>query len=287
MALTLKKINKPTTATVAALQMTSLSEVADNLTVIERMLARTQESVSIDLLVLPENFACMAMKPSQYWDIAESDGIGKIQMWLSELAQRHALFIVAGSVPLKPIETPLNRPNRVFSACLVYSPRGKRLLRYNKTHLFDAQVAQGENYRESATFIHGELNQKNTFKTPWGDVAVSICYDVRFPELYRRVPESVVLHCIPAAFTKTTGKAHWQTLLMARAIENQTYILGAGQVGRHDNQRETWGHSMLIDPWGKKLAEIKQTSGLLSARINVEELQKIRRGFPCLSHKRL
>jgi len=264
--------------------------VSDNLLAIDKLLADNNEAHELDLLLLPENFACMATTQSQYLDIAEHDSGGEIQSWLSELAKRYSTWLVAGSLPIKS-ET---ETDRVYTSCLVFSPTGERVMRYDKIHLFDVSIDRTsqssneakESYRESSIFIHGDVNQQTHFNTPWGDVAVSICYDLRFPEHYRNQPDSVILHCVPAAFTKFTGELHWQPLLQARAIENQSIVLASGQVGLHDNNRETWGHSMIIDAWGTIQNQQKDELGLVSAAISLNKINDFRQKFPCLSHKR-
>jgi len=176
--------------------------------------------------------------------------------------------------------------SKIFQACLVYDNHGVLRKRYDKVHLFDVTLPNGEVYQESRYIEFGDIQQDPVVATPWGLVGLSICYDVRFPEFYRAMHDDVFLVCVPAAFTYRSGQAHWEILLKARAVENQTYIAAAAQTGEHTNGRQTWGHSALIDPWGKTLVQLKNEQKIISTDLNLAYIQQIRQQFPCLHHKR-
>ena len=218
-----------------------------------------------------------------------SQNLAKIQQWLSQQAQQQQMWIVAGSIPCatRPDGTPV-ADNKVRASCLIYSPQGQLFGRYDKIHLFDANVAdQQASYQESATFEAG--SEVVIVETPFAKIGISICYDLRFPLLYQALRDKgAEIIVVPAAFTALTGEAHWQVLLRARAIETQCFVIGAGQSGWHSATRQTWGHSQVIDPWGKVLAEQQQTgSGLIVAVCDLSELHLIRQQMPILRHRRL
>ena len=236
------------------------------------------------LAALPENFALMPERGQDKAQFAEEPGDGPIQEFLAETAARHELWIVAGSMPLV---SPDIARRRVFGACPVYDARGEQRALYRKIHLFDvALVDKGESYRESASMYPGD--EVVTVDTPAGRLGLSICYDLRFPELFRRlVDDGAVLFTIPAAFTVTTGRAHWHTLLRARAIENLAYVVAPGQYGCHPDKRSTYGHSLICDPWGRILAEEPEGNCVVAADIDPERVTKLRAEFPALSNRRL
>jgi nitrilase len=265
----------------AVIQMTSSADLQDNLQVAYRLLQQAAQR-GAQLAVLPENFTLMGMHERDKLAIAEADGDGPIQTWLANTARELGLWIVAGTISLKiPAES------RVAAACLVVNAQGERIARYDKIHLFDVEVDDATgSYRESATFAPGQ--RCVVLDTPIGKLGLAICYDIRFPELFRQLSvlgaEVLVL---PAAFTVPTGRAHWDVLLRARAIENLCYLLAAGQTGLHANGRETYGHSMIIDPWGEVQASLVNEVGLQVGSIDLDKQRAQRRKFPALAHRRL
>ena len=269
---------------VAALQMNSGDEVAANLDVAARLIEQAAGE-GICLAVLPENCAFMGARERDKMQHAEADGRGPIQERLATLAQRHRLCVVAGTVPLALAED----PDRVAAACLVYGADGERLARYDKIHLFDVQVSGGsgaQRYRESASIAPGAWNPV-VVPTPAGRLGLSVCYDLRFPELYRALAEQQAdLMCVPAAFTERTGEAHWELLLRARAVENQCVVIAPNQYGQHPGGRSTWGHSMVVGPWGEVLACTDAGEAVVAAEVDRQKLAELREGFPVLSHRR-
>lgn len=277
------------TIRVACMQMSSTSNVEQNLAFIT---ANLESSVPIDLLVLPENFSQM---PEHQRSLrAEDDGVGKVQQYLVALAKRLNIVIVAGSLPIVA-----GKNSRPFARCLIVTPEGVRF-EYDKLHLFDVDVVDKEDesstqtYRESDSYCAGALSESQVsprnLKIGSNTVRLgpSICYDLRFPELYRHFSNSGVdIITVPAAFTYQTGSAHWECLLRARAIENQAYVIAAAQVGVHENGRQTWGHSMVIDPWGSVLAKEPSATGLLYADLDLNHAERLRKTFPVMTHKRL
>jgi deaminated glutathione amidase len=266
---------------VAAIQMSSIDSVDENLRTTERLLQQARAEGCI-LAVLPENFAYIGKRDTDKLAIAEIKGQGPIQEFLSRTARRLSIWIVAGSLPLKTPETEL-----CYGASFVYDAEGHARSCYRKIHLFDVDLTErGESYRESASMDAG--NSPRSVGTPAGHLGLSICYDLRFPELYRRLAgEGSELFSVPAAFTFATGTAHWHTLLRARAIENLAYVIAAGQHGTHPNGRTTYGHSMIVDPWGRVLAEQESGDGVVVAETDLSFAQKLRSEFPVLQHRRL
>lgn len=263
---------------VAVIQMTSLADPQHNLAEAQRLVAAAA-AAGAELVVLPEMF--LSLDGKRYPQLAAD------QDWLPILAgwcRQWQIWLVAGAVPLpsgQPGET------RVSSACLVLNANGELVARYNKIHLFDAAVgdAQGQ-YRESERFAPGD--DVVVVDTPVGRLGLSICYDVRFPELYRQLRDrGAELICVPAAFTWRTGEAHWEVLLRARAIEQQVYVLAANQCGWHDEKRRTWGHSCVVDPWGRVLAQLDEEPGFALAVIDHPSLADVRHNMPVASHRRL
>lgn len=265
----------------AVVQMNSGADLGANLAQAQSLLERAAGE-GARLAALPENFAFMGAKERDKLVHAEADGAGAIQDWLAATAARLKLWIVAGSLPIAAPD------DRVYAACCVYGDDGRRAARYDKIHLFDVDVGNGELYRESNSIAPGAVAPV-AVDTPLGRLGLSICYDVRFPELYRAlVAEGCTLFCVPAAFTARTGAVHWHTLLKARAVENLGYVLAPGQCGTHPGGRGTYGHSLILDPWGETLAEVSvDVPGYALADLDPEHLQAVRARFPALSHRRM
>ena len=268
-------------AKVAAIQMASGPNVNANLIEVERLIRDNAES-GIRLVVLPENFAFMGRQDQELLSIAEADGDGPLQAFLSQTASRYGIWLVGGTIPLKS-----STPERVRAASLVINDQGTRVARYDKMHLFDVNLpGADEHYEESATIEPG--NDPVVVDTPFGRLGIIVCYDLRFPELARHMQDSgVQLLAVPSAFTALTGKAHWETLIRARAIENLAYVIAAAQGGYHLSGRETHGHSMIVDPWGTILARLPRGSGYISRAIDRGFQDSVRRTFPTLQHRRL
>ena len=266
---------------VAAIQMSSGDSLEANLRTAERLLleARSRDCV---LAVLPENFAYVGKRDTDKLAIAESAGTGPVQEFLARTAARHSMWIVGGSLPLKTPETEL-----CYGASCVFDADGRALACYRKMHLFDVDLPdRHETYRESASMDPGD--EPKTVDTAAGRLGLSICYDLRFPELYRRlVNEGAEMFSVPSAFTFATGTAHWHTLLRARAIENLAYVIAAGQYGTHPNGRTTYGHSMIVDPWGQVVAQQESGDGVVVAEIDLSLSRRLREEFPVLRHRRL
>lgn len=266
---------------VAAVQMNSGADVHENLATAARLLARAAADGAV-LAVLPENFALMGRHESDKLAVAEAPGNGPIQRFLSSAAREHSMWLLAGTVPLRTAE-----PSRVAAASLLYDASGACVARYDKIHLFDVEVAAGESYRESASIAAGAAKPV-VARTPAGPLGLSVCYDLRFPELYRAlVAQGAELLAVPSAFTENTGQAHWDVLLRARAIENQCYVVAAAQSGDHPSGRRTWGHAMIVDPWGRVLSRVEQGEGLAVAGVPADALKNLRARFPVLEHRRL
>ena len=266
----------------AVLQMTAAAEVHSNLDTARRLLEEARERGAV-LAALPENFAIMGRKEHEKLAVAESMGDGPIQNFLSETARELGLWIVAGTIPIRAERV----PEKVAAAELVFDADGKVIGRYDKIHLFDVDLpGRQERYRESATIAAGE--QPVVIDSPIGRLGLTVCYDVRFPELYRRLlAQSAQVICVPAAFTAPTGRAHWEVLLRARAIENLCYVLAPAQWGMHANNRETYGDSLIVNPWGEVLDRKREGIGLAIAEIDLSVQQELRESFPSVSHRRL
>lgn len=262
---------------VAAVQMVSTPVVEENFTTARRLIADAAGQ-GAQLVVLPEYWPIMGMHDSDKVKLAEAYDGGPIQQFMSEIARQYGIWLIGGTLPLVAQE-----PGKVMNATLVYGPDGAMVSRYDKIHLFSFTKGE-ESYDESQTIVHG--NDVTVFGAPFGDVGLSVCYDLRFPELYRAMgPVSLIV--VPAAFTYTTGRAHWEILLRARAIENQCYVLAAAQGGKHVNGRRTWGHSMLIDPWGEIKAVLPEGEGIVLGDIDATELARVRENLPALRHRKL
>ncbi len=275
--------------TVAAVQMVSTSSVEHNMGAAARLVAEAAAR-GASLVVLPENFAVLDCGPlTRHAEIEGASG-APLQALLSGLAREHAIYLVGGTVPL--ISRPGDSENRVTDgrvrpASLVYGPDGSLAGRYDKIHLFDVEVEDAQSqYSESTSFEPG--TEAVVVDTPVATVGLSICYDLRFPELYRRLlSQRAELVTVPSAFTRVTGEAHWEVLLRARAIENQVYVVAPNQGGRHNAQRETWGHSMIIDPWGRVLASLDTGEGVVTADLDLDALHELRRKMPVATHRQL
>lgn len=264
---------------VAAVQMTSGAEVAGNLATAGRLL---EEAASRGAVVagLPENFAIMGRTEADKLAVAEADSDGPIQSFLSNTARRLKLWIIGGTIPLRS-----HSEDRSAAACLVYDEHGERRARYDKIHLFDVKVPdKPEEYRESATIMPGR--EPVVVETPAGRLGLAVCYDVRFPELFRQLSaKGAEWFSLPSAFTAPTGRAHWETLLRARAIENLCFIMAPAQTGVHANGRETYGDSMVVDFWGRVMSRLPQGEGVVTAQFDHEKQAEVRQGFPALSHR--
>jgi nitrilase len=270
-----------TAAKVAALQMTSGADVGENLSAAARLLAEAR-GAGAEVAVLPENFSFMGVRDADKRAIAEPDGDGPVQQFLSRLARELSLCIVGGTTPIATGEG-----ERVAAACLVYGPDGRRLARYDKIHLFDVDLpGREERYRESANIAPGA--HPVLVPTPAGLLGLSVCYDMRFPELFRLMAAAGAEYfSVPSAFTVPTGRAHWETLLRARAIENLCFVVAAAQWGRHPSGRETYGDSLIVDYWGAVLSRLPRGSGMAIAELDREAQQKTRLEFPALRHRLL
>lgn len=268
-------------ARVAAIQMASGPNVSANLLEAARLIA-TAAGDGAEMVVLPENFAIMGMAEIDKVRIREEDGNGQIQDFLAHQADKHGVWVVGGTVPLVA-----NVANKVRAACLVYDDSGARVARYDKIHLFDVVLNEGaETYEESATIENG--NTPQVIDTPFGKLGLAICYDLRFPELFRcLLDQGMELFVAPSAFTAITGRAHWEVLIRSRAIENLCYGIAAAQGGFHVNGRETHGDSMIVDPWGIVLDRLQRGSGVVIADIDKGRLASVRKNFPALTHRRI
>lgn len=269
---------------VAAAQMVSTPRVDDNLRTAEALIAQAA-AAGARLVALPEYFCLMGHADEDKVAAREAEGRGPIQDFLATQARRHGLWLVGGTVPLAAPQ-----PDRVKNSVLVYGPDGARVARYDKIHLF-AFSRGSESYDEARTITPGERVASFEFAAPGAPklkVGLSVCYDLRFPELYRalaadgRAPDLIL---VPAAFTATTGRAHWETLLRARAIENLCYVLAPAQGGRHENGRATFGHTMLVDPWGGVVASLASGPGLVIGDVDTQVIAQTRADLPALSHR--
>jgi len=266
---------------VAVIQMVSTPDIKTNLRAAE-LLIQDAVNQKAKLIVLPENFAFMDYDEMSRLKVAEDFKKGPLQDFSSQQAKHHNIWLLGGTIPFKSKD-----PQRIRSVSLLYNSKGECAARYDKIHLFDVSVADTkQTYQESKSTEPG--SEIVTAQTPYGKLGLSVCYDLRFPELYREQSnQGAQIFTIPSAFTAVTGKAHWETLLRARAIENLAFVLAPGQGGLHENARETWGHSMIIDPWGRVLAELDFGSGVIVADLDMNEQYEIRKRFPVLEHRRV
>ncbi len=268
---------------IAALQMVSTPAWPQNRDAAQR-LVRQAAAAGAELVALPEYFCLLGRRDSDKLALAEAAGSGPIQDFLSALAQENQVWIVGGTLPVR------HSAEKVYNRCLVFAPDGSAAAHYDKLHLFGFDNGT-ERYDEGRTLQAGEqavaLQVQSRAGQPWR-VGLSVCYDLRFPELYRALMQPPCdLICVPSAFTHTTGQAHWEVLLRARAIENQCYVLAPAQGGRHDNGRRTWGHSLVIDPWGEVLQVLPEGEGLVMAELDPQRLAQVRKQLPALQHRRL
>jgi len=266
---------------VAAIQMVSSADVGRNLATARDLLRQSRER-GARVAALPENFAFMGLAESDKLAIAEDEGAGPIQDALAGCARELNLWIVAGTVPLRvPGEA------RTAAACMVFDADGRRVARYDKIHLFDVAIpGKDERYQESASVRPGQTPV--CVDTPAGRLGLAVCYDLRFPELFRRLLDlGAEWFCLPSAFTAPTGRAHWETLLRARAIENLCHVVAPAQSGFHENGRETHGDSMIVDCWGRVLARLPRGTGVVVADIDLVRQREVRQNFPCVEHRRL
>jgi nitrilase len=265
--------------TVAALQMVSTPDVARNLDSASRLMERAA-AAGVRLVALPEYFCLLGRSDRDKLAIAEVDGDGPIQAHLAAAARRLGLWVIGGTLPLRSDE-----PERVRNTCLVWGPDGERVARYDKIHLFAFDNGR-ERYDEGRVLQAG--SEPVSFDADGWRVGLSVCYDLRFPELYRALMHPPCdLIVVPSAFTYTTGAAHWELLLRARAVENQCYVLAPAQGGTHENGRRTWGHSLLADPWGELLACQPEGEAVVAGEMTRERITQVRQQLPALAHRRL
>lgn len=269
-------------ANLIALQMTSTPDVTENLDHVEQQLSRLTVNEPT-LVVLPECFACFGGGDKVLLSIAEPLGKGPIQSRLSHMAKQYGVWLAAGSMPLQATD-----PDKFTASCLLINDAGERVTEYQKIHLFDVQVADNTKTYCESKYTQAGSTLVSVKDTPFGHLGLAICYDVRFPGLFQAMAEHQALDVIalPAAFTQKTGEAHWQALIKARAIENQCYLVAAGQTGIHANQRQTHGHSCIISPWGETLAEIPQSVGAIDVQLDPTIVNRIRRDMPVYSHNK-
>ncbi|HEX5539174.1 MAG TPA: carbon-nitrogen hydrolase family protein [Methylophilaceae bacterium] len=260
---------------IAGVQMASGPNVAANLSEAERLI-QIAASQGAKLVALPEYFAIMGMKDTDKLAVREKEGSGPIQRFLAKTAKKHQVWLIGGSVPLEA-----SVPDKVRNACLVYDDKGKLVARYDKIHLFGLNLGT-ENYHEETTIEPGD--KVVVVETPFGKIGLSICYDLRFPELFRAMGQVDII-VLPAAFTETTGKAHWESLVRTRAIENLCYVLAPAQGGYHISGRETHGNSMIVDPWGVVLDRLPRGSGVVIASVNAGYQASLRNSLPALQHR--
>jgi deaminated glutathione amidase len=262
---------------VAAIQMVSAPEVAPNLAVAGRLVAAAA-AAGAKLVALPEYFCILGRHETDKVKVREREGTGPIQDFLADAARRNRVWIVGGTLPLIS-----ENENKVRNACLLFDETGRRVARYDKMHLFWLDLGE-QKFDESRTIEPGEAPV--TVETPFGRLGLSVCYDVRFPEFYRAAG-AVDAWLVPSAFTATTGAAHWDTLLRARAIENQCYVIAPAQGGAHPNGRRTHGHSMIVDPWGEVLACREEGEGVVLAELDPARIAEVRQSLPALGHRKM
>jgi predicted amidohydrolase len=267
----------PDRFSVAAIQMVSTPVPEENIAAM-RGHANEAAQQGAKLILLPEYWAVMGLREEDKLLHAEKLDEGPIQSAMSDTARELGVWLIGGTLPLISEEE-----EKVLNTTLVYQPNGERVSRYDKIHLFGF-VKGDEAYDESRTIVAGET--VSVAKTDFGKVGLSVCYDLRFPELYRAMGDCTLI-VVPAAFTYTTGKAHWEVLLRARAIENQCYVLAAAQGGKHVNGRRTWGHSMLIDPWGEIRSELPEGEGMVIGSVEKARLEEVRLALPALKHRKM
>lgn len=261
-----------------AIQMTSTPDIDENLHYVEQVLS-SEQIAKDSLVVLPECFACFGTRDGEVLKAAEPKGDGVIQRRLAELASKHQIYLVSGTFPLKSDDE-----SKFFAACMLFGPNGDILADYRKIHLFDVSVNDSTgSYKESRFTQPG--NKVVTVKTPIGNIGLAVCYDIRFPGLFMAMGDIDIL-VLPAAFTQKTGEAHWHTLIKSRAIEKQCYVVAANQTGQHQNGRETFGHSVVVSPWGDIMAELPNETGLIQSQVDIARRQVIKQNMPVSEHNR-
>ena len=256
--------------------MVSAPELAPNLEAAGRLIGAAA-AAGAKLVALPENFYCIGRHETDKVKLGEPEGRGPVQDFLSRTAREHGIWILAGTVPILG-----SNEGHIRGACLVYDGQGKRVARYDKMHLFRF-TAGDERYDETRTLEPGE--RPVAIDSPFGRLALSVCYDVRYPELYRALAPFDAMF-VPSAFTVPTGTAHWETLLRARAIENQAYVVAPAQGGVHASGRSTYGHTMIVDPWGEVLGVRVKGEGMVLAEIDLDLIKEVRAKLPALSNRR-
>jgi deaminated glutathione amidase len=268
-------------STVAAIQMTSGHRVEENLEAAGRLLREAKEA-GAEIACLPENFSFIGLKDADKLAVAETDGAGPVQEFLSETARALGLWILGGTTVIKG-----DSARRVSNTSLLFDAQGKRVARYDKIHLFDVAIpGRNEQYLESTHVTPGR--KVVVADTPVGRLGLSVCYDMRFPELYRElVGRGAQWLAMPAAFTVPTGRAHWETLLRARAIENLCYVVAPAQWGTHSSGRETYGDTLMVDYWGQVLSRLPSGVGVITAQFDLGRLAETRARFPALENRRL
>lgn len=266
---------------VAVIQLNSSSRVDENLKQSETLIAKASEN-GAQLVVLPEMFAIMGKTEKDKVDASEKYSDGPIQSWLAAVSKKYNIWIVSGTIPIKT-----NNPNKIRAACIIFDSNGNVAGRYDKIHLFDASLSNGEVYRESDTTEAGD--KIVVIDTPFGKLGVAVCYDLRFPNLFEQLHHrGAEIIAVPAAFTAKTGESHWHLLTRARSIDTFSYILASNQVGTHANQRQTFGHSLIVDPWGHILTESTvNTPDILYADIDLSRIHHIRNSIPTQLHKKV
>jgi predicted amidohydrolase len=262
---------------IAAVQMVSTPSVEENIATAQRLIGAAADQ-GAQMVLLPEYWAIMGMREADKIAHGELTDDGPIQRFMSGIARQRGLWLIGGTLPMVA-----DHADKVRNTTMVYNPDGERVGRYDKIHLFGF-TKDDESYDESRTIVHGDAVV--AVEMPFGRVGLSVCYDLRFPELYRALGHCALI-VVPAAFTYTTGAAHWEILLRARAIENQCYVLAAAQGGMHPNGRRTWGHSMLIDPWGEIRVQLDEGEGILIGEIDPQFMHNVRESLPALRHRKL
>lgn len=263
--------------TVSAIQMCSSSHIDDNLAQAERLITQAVDA-GAQLVVLPEMFAILGCHMAERVGYQETAGSGKTQDFLSELAASLQVWIVGGTIPLAS-----NTPGKTRAACLVFADNGQPVARYDKIHMFDVRLSDQENYCESTSTEPGDTIA--LIETPIGKLGIAVCFDIRFPHIFSELSaQGVEVLAVPAAFAVKTGHAHWEVLLRCRALDTLSYVIAAGQSGHHPNGRITYGHSMIVNPWGNIIAEQKESgSGVVSADVDLGKLYEVRKVLPVVS----
>lgn len=266
---------------IAAIQMCSTENVQENLSCAEKLIKMAVEN-DASLIVLPEMFAIMGTDTKDKIKVKEIFGQGLMQNFLASIASKYQIWLLGGTIPIAS-----DNPDKIYAASILYNPQGQVAARYNKIHLFDVALSAQEIYKESDTTEAG--NELIVVETPIGKLGLGVCYDIRFPEMFRYLfNQGAEIICLPSAFTVKTGQAHWEVLCRSRAIENFCYLIGAAQGGTHSNSRQTYGNSLIVNPWGEIIA--KQTSlqpGVIYAELDLEQLHLIRKNIPIADSQKI